>query len=224
MLAVMLGQNRFAYYFAVNVALLSGYFCWRVLEWSWMNFREEVPKGEKGKVGLSKGKDSRRTIKGYISASYGVAGVAIIIFFVAFFPNIPVAMETIEYYRPNEAWYSSLTWMRENTLDPFGDPDFYYELYEKPSLGEGYDYPESAYGIMNWWNYGYWIIRIAQRIPNASPSGAAGAENAARFYISQDESSANEIVNRLGSRYVIIDYEMSLDGIRDFPLWAGESD
>jgi len=33
MLASMLGQNRFTYYFAVNVAILSGYFCWQIYGW-----------------------------------------------------------------------------------------------------------------------------------------------------------------------------------------------
>jgi len=64
---------------------------------------------------------------------------------------------------------SSLTWLRENTQDPFGNPNFYYELREPLPPGESYDYPESAYGVMAWWDYGYWISRIAHRLPNANP-------------------------------------------------------
>ncbi len=49
MLLAMLGQNRFAYYFAVNVALLAGYLCWRILVWSYL--REALPGREKGERG-----------------------------------------------------------------------------------------------------------------------------------------------------------------------------
>ena len=49
MLAAMLGQERFAYYFAVNVALLAGYLCFIMLKRSLGYFREALTEGEEGK-------------------------------------------------------------------------------------------------------------------------------------------------------------------------------
>jgi len=173
MLAATLGQRRFAYYFAVNVALLSGYLSWRILEWSWSYVREALPQREKRKRKAAKRKKPERRIRGYLSARYAwVAVVAVIVFFLAFFPNIWVAKDMVpSTWGPNEDWHSALVWMGDNTPDPFEDPDFYYEYegYKRPPAGERYDYPESAYGVMSWWDYGHWITRIAHRIPNANP-------------------------------------------------------
>jgi dolichyl-diphosphooligosaccharide--protein glycosyltransferase len=80
---------------------------------------------------------------------------------------------------------------------------------------------------MSWWDYGYFITYIAHRIPNANPS-QAGAPDAALFFTAQDESSANQVLDRLGSKYVIIDDLMSIVTLYyrgKFPaivVWAGK--
>ncbi|GAI59408.1 unnamed protein product [marine sediment metagenome] len=99
------------------------------------------------------------------------------------------------------------SWLKENTPDPFGNPNFYYELHEPLPPGESYNYPESAYGVTAWWDYGYWISRIAHRLPNANPSqDPVAVTNVASFFLSQDENSADEIIQELDSSYIIIDY------------------
>jgi len=225
MLVAMLGQVRFAYYFAVNAALLTGYFCWRIPVWisrvfQEIGFREPSPDDKGGKKGRA---SKREEPTGFINLRpryVSRALAVIIVFFLAFYPNIGEARTTAENpWGPNEAWYSSLIWMRDNTPDPFGDPGFYYELYERPSAGERYDYPESAYGVMSWWDYGHWITRIAHRIPNANPF-QSGARDAARFLTAQDESSANEMLDELGSKYVVIDFEMSMTKFHAIATWA----
>jgi len=101
--------------------------------------------------------------------------------------------------------------MKENTPDPFGDPDFYYQSYQPPPPEEGYNYPESAYGVTAWWDYGYWITRMAHRMPTANP----GQEprrliNTANLLLSQDEDSAQEIINELDSSYIILDDQTAI--------------
>ena len=223
MLLAMLGQNRFSYYFAVNVALLSGYLCWRMLGWSYV--REALPEREKGKRGVMGemlqfiGAFYPR-VEAILAGHTRVAVVVVVLFIMAILPNIVVAMDVAgEPGGPNEAWYSSLVWMRENTPDPFEDSGFYYELYERPPSGERYDYPESAYGVMSWWDYGHWITRIAHRIPNANPFQSHAVE-AAQFFTAQDESSATKVLNVLGSKYVIVDYEMATEKFPAMPIWA----
>ncbi|MCK4961642.1 MAG: hypothetical protein KAS19_04105, partial [Anaerolineales bacterium] len=78
---------------------------------------------------------------------------------------------------------------------------------------------ESAYGVMSWWDYGHWITRIAHRIPNANPF-QSGAPDAAQFFTAQDELSANEMLDELGSKYVIIDFEMAMTKFHAIATWA----
>lgn len=251
-LAATLGQRRFGYYFAVNVALLSGYlsiliyfiilltveylrgksprYIWRqTLDYA--GFKKlafqpaEMPKRaerEKGKVQPPK----KSPTGGFniTTRQVTMALGAIVVFFLVFFPNIPKAVATASQapYAPSDAWQSSLLWLKENTPDPFGNPDFYYELHEPLPPGESYEYPESAYGVMAWWDYGYWITRIAHRIPNANPSqNRQAVTSVASFFTSQDENEANEIRQELGSSYLIIDYATATGKFWAIANWAG---
>jgi oligosaccharyl transferase (archaeosortase A-associated) len=244
MIVATLVQVRFTYYLAVNVALLSGYLCWRVPGWissilGRLGFREpaeteggKVEKRQKEKLTKGKklrAKEKRQQPKGvtlrYLKPKYVTGTLSIIaVFFLAFYPNIGRATSKgMVFPGPSEDWHSALVWMRENTPDPFQNPDFYYELYERPARGESYNYPSSAYGVMSWWDYGHWITAIAHRIPNANPF-QAGVGSAAHFFTAQDVSSASTILDRLGSKYVIIDQDMARVD-RKFPamaIWAGE--
>jgi len=224
MLAATLGQRRFAYYLAVNVALLTGYLSWQILEFASRRKPAakplEIPKKQKRK----KVKPKKSQKEGFHLATHQVTmalGV-LVVFFLVFFPNISPAVATAKQARfaPNDAWCSSLSWLKENTPDPFGDPDFYYELYESPSPEEGYNYPESAYGIMAWWDYGHWITRLSHRIPIANPF-IQGARGAAYFFTAQNEALANKIMDELGARYVIIDYDTATAKFPTVVTWSG---
>ncbi len=227
MLIASFGQQRFAYYLAVNVALLTAYFSWRMLEFAgFKEAPEEVTveeldrsttlqkEMEKHKITKKAKRKKEKTPKRRqealgarvfsVSHIYGLIAL-VIVFFLVFYPNIGKAIDWAEPQRgPSDDWYDALIWMKENTPEPFQDADFYYELYERPAAGESYSYPESAYGVMSWWDPGYWISYIAHRIPNASP-GKKHAEVPASFLLAQDEASANEILDKQGSKYVILD-------------------
>jgi oligosaccharyl transferase (archaeosortase A-associated) len=240
MLIATLGQVRFSYYFAVNAALLSGYLCWKIPGWvsatvSWIGFREprierrRRPRARERRTELrtETRTESRVGWRGlrtkFLRPKYVSPALAIIIvFFLAFYPNIGFypfyrsigqSMETAKQptVQPTtiDYWHDALLWMRDNTPDPFQDPDFYYQLYQRPPSGEAYPYPESAYGVMSWWDYGHWITAIARRIPNSNPF-QAGAQDAGLFFTCQNETEANQMLDELGSKYIIIDVEMAM--------------
>jgi oligosaccharyl transferase (archaeosortase A-associated) len=238
-------QNRFAYYFAVNVAVLTAYLSWRALEFAGLReapegiemteiiqdkkgqkeqVRSKRDKKSKRKKGKARRQERRPSAERYLSARYVYVSLTlVVVFFLAFYPNIGVAIDRVSANTGvDKDWHESLVWMRDNTPDPFNNPDFYYELYQKPPAGEPYPYPESAYGVMSWWDYGYFITYIAHRIPNANPGGK-GYVDAGSFFTSQDESSANEILDRLGSKYVIIDSSMAIGKFYAMAIWAGKS-
>jgi dolichyl-diphosphooligosaccharide--protein glycosyltransferase len=224
-LAMAIGQRRFASYLAINVALLTGYLSWRFLEFA--GFKELAARAVKTakEIGGTKARPKKGGFHITIS-QVNMALAVLIIFFVAFFPYIAPATATAKEARwaPSDAWVSSLSWLKENTPDPFDNPDAYYELHELPPPGESYSYPESAYGVLAWWDYGYWITHIAHRIPNANPSqNPAALANVAHFFTSQDENSANEIARELGAAYVILDYQTVTGKFHAVAQWADRS-
>lgn len=223
MLAAVLGQRRFSYYFAINAALLTGYLSWRILDFAGLKKLlappaavVEVVKKAKRKKAEAKAREKALRQRRAIRVKVIVAGVAV--FFLVFSPNIGKA-QALASQLPliDHAWYSSLLWLKDNSPEPFDDPDSYYELYETP-----FHYPESAYGVLSWWDYGHWITRIAHRMPISNPF-QQGASEAARFFVAQDEDSANQMMDKLGSRYVIIDYQLPTTKFYAMPEWTGSS-
>ncbi|MFC1908816.1 oligosaccharyl transferase, archaeosortase A system-associated [Chloroflexota bacterium] len=233
-----LGQRRFAYYLAVNVAILTGYFSWQFLQlvfhvtdWlsmriSFADFRTKMtnsldliptPAPEEGK------KRTKRE-NNFYPLKYAFLFLTIIaVFFFVYMFNINGAVKSAKQARfaPSDAWHSALYWMKDNTPDPFGGSDSYYQLYERPQAEESFNYPESAYGVISWWDYGYWITRIAHRLPYTNPSqDPIPITNIARFLLSQDENSAREPIQEADSAYIILDSMMATSKFWAFVSWA----
>jgi oligosaccharyl transferase (archaeosortase A-associated) len=248
MLAAMFGQRRFCYYFAVNAALLTGYFSWRVLDFAGLSKLLTRPKEIKEMVKAYTTKKKKKKMKARERVSekrflqpretwIKVIGAGIAIFFLVFFPNIcpwqGFSFGKLEATAERGAvgvgeWESALVWLRENTPEPFDDPDYYYQLYDFPTRVddgyEDYDYPETAYGIMSWWDYGHWITRLGRRIPVASPFQGLAAPIVGKFLISQNETAANQILDELGVKYVMSDYAMPIYKFYAMLTWAGKNE
>ena len=75
---------------------------------------------------------------------------------------------------------------------------------------------------MAWWDYGYWISRVAHRVPVANPSqDPKQIIKVASFFTSQDERSAKEIIGELDSPYIIIDNDTAISKFWAIIQWAG---
>ncbi len=224
MLAATFGQLRFAYYLVVNVALLTGYLSWQILKLA--GFKETVikPVEMPAKVKRTRQERRRRGKSHLIKSRLYMALAPIVIFFLVFFPNISPAINTAQKtpFFPDDVWYSALSWLKENTPNPFGEPDFYYEVYKAPPPEESYNYPETAYGVLAWWDYGHWITRIAHRIPLSNPF-QQGVTPVAHFFIAQDEASATEVVERLGVRYIIVSKDVATVNFPVVVSWDGSN-
>lgn len=105
---------------------------------------------------------------------------------------------------PPDAWVEALRWMRDSTPDPFGDPAAYRARYDAARP------PHSRYGVLAWWDFGYWITRIARRVPIANPTQHS-ARRAASFLLAQDEASAESVAGPLGVGYVIVDRSLPVE-------------
>ena len=221
-LVATLGQRRFGYYLAVNVALLTGYLCWKALEMAIKGLSTET--GTARRLASRRAKQSRSFP---LTVNHVVVVLSVlVIFFGVFFWNIEpaIAVASTAPYAPSDAWVNSLTWLKDNSPEPLGSPDVYYQIQPRVLPGEVYRYPASAYGVMAWWDYGYWITRIAHRIPNANPSqDPIAILNVASFFTSQNETAAADIRQKLGSAYVVIDYETTLSKFWAIITWAGKN-
>ena len=117
-------------------------------------------------------------------------------------------------YRLNNDWREATEWLQKNTPDPGLD---YYALYDE----KNFTYPEKAYGVMSWWDYGHIILFLGHRMPDANPFqyGVNGPNGSARFFLAQDESEADKILDNLKSRYVITDIDMDTGYLQAISIW-----
>jgi len=164
------------------------------------------------------------------------------IFFMTFFPlirvEVPVAnaeanadpvfrnpigdMVKAPPYTPPDTWVESLQWLRENTPEPFGDADAYQQQFPLASDGAVFNYPETAYGVLSWWDYGYWITRIGHRIPFVNPSqDPVAITTTAQLLLNPDSAAAESKLREIGTSYIMIDQEMSLSKAWAIIEWAG---
>ncbi len=223
MLLAMYGQNRWAYYFAVNAALLVGIAGGAIINsvlrmggWQWQIDIKNI--------GISH-----------------ILSLVIVIFIVLFFVY-PSAIATAIGENPISRWgggdpsgggfsewFETLTWMRYNTPDPGMD---YLAVYNVPkNLSAPYPYPDTAYGVMSWWDYGHVITYWAHRIPNANPfqagigGGSSHLPGASTFLTAKTEEQANDVLYALGingkpgARYVVSNAYMAYQIMQVFGIW-----
>ncbi len=176
-----MGQLRMTYYFAIAVALLTGYVADILIAYG------------------------RKT-------SLVVCLCFVLLVLV---PNIYAAVNNDESTGISADWKETLDWMRASTPEPFGDPAFYYARYRREQYGPGYEHPPSAYSVMAWWDYGYWILGVGRRIPVTNPT-QTNAGVAADFFLAQSEAEALPILRAWSTRYVILDERL--------PIWPSEED
>jgi dolichyl-phosphooligosaccharide-protein glycotransferase len=175
MLVLGVQQNRNCYYLAVNMALLTGWTCWRV---------------------LSKGRAYERAV-----AAAMLAGVLII-------PSVtPIMNAAGSNNGLSSDWISAYQWLHEKTPEPLGSPKAYDSYFAALPPGAKFTYPPSAYGVMNWWDYGHSLSAEAHRIP-VSNGMQTGATEAARFFTSTSPAEAGGILQKMRARYIIAGPQM----------------
>ncbi len=206
-LILTLAQNRFAYYYGVNVAILTGFLAIWALQ--------QVGFNELDKWNI----DTKDTAK--LLNNLRVLLVAVVIFLVAIFPSLQMSMAVSQYpgtlYDEYPDWVTSANWIKDNTPSPGLD---LYKIYQYPSSGT-FSYPDTAYGIMSWWDYGHIIETIGERIPNANPfqegigSVTKGVPGSSPFFLAENESQAERVLTNLDREVSIHEHEIYHDRLGD---------
>lgn len=124
----------------------------------------------------------------------------------------PSALQTAilsNYEKPSVAgeWYDSLQWLIQNS-----------------NTTSHYDNPLKApeYGVMCWWDYGNWIVYLSRR-PVVANNFQAGAEDSAKFYLSESEDAATAILDARRVKFIFIDHDTVFGGVDSLAKWANLS-
>ncbi|HON81824.1 MAG TPA: oligosaccharyl transferase, archaeosortase A system-associated [Methanoregulaceae archaeon] len=230
-------EVRYEYYLAANVAVLGGICVGAALEYAWPDIKamgkraavkgpKEEPKEEKGSVKKKKAdaaaKKSRQKTSPKPKVNYAtilVTGIicACAVIFVVTSSATQYAVASSGAIRMNQDWRESLEWMNTSTPDTGVD---YFAIYDR----ETFTYPDTAYGVMSWWDYGHLITYVARRIPNANPFQSGITPNgSADFFMSQSEEETNRIADLKGTRYVMTDIEMDTGKFWAMATWYNAS-
>jgi dolichyl-diphosphooligosaccharide--protein glycosyltransferase len=221
-------QNRFAYYYSINVSILSAYLGGLLLEKvKWKELDQKFKNNVKSPADIPK------ALK-FVKVQQVIAVLVIVVFLI--YPVYEYAMlYAAGSDEPNEPWMEATKWLRSNTPDPGMN---YNAIYEAPKNGEMFQYPDTAYGVMSWWDFGHYIETIGHRMPNANPfqAGIGGRrvsvdeENqpgAATFFTAPSEEEANAVLEALdprqdkaGARYIMSDAKMATEIFGAMPAWT----
>ncbi|GGJ01877.1 oligosaccharyl transferase [Halobellus salinus] len=205
-------QVRFNYYLAPGVAVMNAYLVGQLVNSKYLG----IPDIE-----------AVSDIDGYQALAV-VAAILLILGPVLFVPisvgntTTQTAWDAAEQTGPGSVtvWDGPLGWMQENTpeegnLGGAGNADQmdYYGTYE---YTDDFEYPDGAYGVMSWWDYGHWITLRGERIPNANPF-QQGADTAANFLLAPNETQSEDVLTSQSTegnqtRYVMVDWQMATPG------------
>lgn len=189
-------QRRYGYYAAVSLGILTGYIIWTVYS----------------KVSIKRLSRQQRK-RGSSSIRYEGAIISgLIILFVIVAPVFlgGKATASVTPYKLPNSWSEGLHWLDNNTpklLETNGQ-------IPKGTSREGLVPINSAYkeidgyGIVSWWDYGYWIIREAKRPAIVHPGGGWLLWTSAFLLCKENDTYLQEYVERFKPRYIIIDYQM----------------
>ncbi|MDD3574489.1 MAG: oligosaccharyl transferase, archaeosortase A system-associated [Methanospirillum sp.] len=215
---------RYEYYLAVPVAILAGIavgFVFNIVNLPFGMKSGVSAVDDKSRSGKSKSGKSPETVRTGISSKSGVvkAGslifLAIIIVLALLFSYQALGRDlAMGAYNLNPDWRETTEWLNKNTPDPGVD---YYTIYDE----KNFTYPDNAYGVMSWWDYGHIITYLGKRMPNANPFqyGVSGPNGSARFFMTHNESEADQILDNLKTKYVITDYEMDTGKFWAMSTW-----
>jgi len=199
MLLAVIAQRRYGYYFTVNIALLTGCAVWLLY---------------KGFLRLS-GSHS-------VTVPIAIGVVCVLLVSVSIAPCIRL-VSTNTFTVP-VGWQSSLKWLRYNSPEPFGSDDFYYKPYTKPPAGTSYEFPDAAYAVTAWTDYGYWITRIAHRIPNDNPGHLPFPSlELFRLLTADNNADVSRLEGELNTGYIVLDYATVLSKLPAILSYYGES-
>ena len=222
LLILTIDSNRSAYYYAINVAILCAYLSAWVLDLTKFGSLEDAL--------LRKADHPAQFLKDDLKFTHLLAVVAIIVLLIS--PSLSNSVLDASYASgPTSDWYTSCVWLMNNTPSPGMD---IYTIYPRPPNGQQYPYPDTAYGVMSWWDYGHMMETIGHRMPNANPfqegigNASAGIPGSSPYFLAENESEAEKVLTNLDknrsiyltTKFVMPDIEMAISKFYAMTAWS----
>jgi len=223
MLSAVLSQRRFGYYYMLNASVLTGFLTAVVFQSEWCQRQVRLAR-TRVQVAQARNKAATRAMRSQQAERRGaiarLAVVTVAITATICIPCVEMAHNfAVEPSLMTPGWWETLNWMRENTPEPMEEGS-YYALFEHPGRDVDFDYPDTAYSVMSWWDYGHWLSRVAHRIPITNPF-QQGARTAAGYLLSPNAEEAASQLDELDCRYVVLDAKTSLRTFHGVAGWGG---
>jgi oligosaccharyl transferase (archaeosortase A-associated) len=246
MLLLTIQYQRFQYYFTVNLVLLAAICIAEPFDWrkdTIINYirgifpkASELPQSNaitdsdnSIKNPPSAKRDARKTSKkslksksNQITSAKSIIVISVLLLTVGFFAiSISQAVSygvNTPHHEISPDWIESLAWLRTNSPETGID---YFKSYD----ANGFSYPDESYGIIAVWDAGHWITFFAHRIPISNPfqDNLGGSSGTAAYFLSQNESEAEDILHSLNGKYVITNSDMAVDTFTNLVPWPGGS-
>jgi dolichyl-diphosphooligosaccharide--protein glycosyltransferase len=219
-------QIRFSYYLAINMALLVAWLAGRISEWT--GLEAALTGAATRSAAAAKGRKAKRAVQREASwwQPLAVATALLLVMPGNVFATATAepAWKRADITAPDGdlvLWFQGLDWMRANTPDAGVDLGV---VTPPPPPGQLYDYPNSTYGVLTWWDYGHWIETVAQRPPVANPFQQA-APFAATYFTERDPAMAEKrlddwVQGKGPIRYVFIDDAIATGKWGAITVWA----
>lgn len=187
-------QRRFLDFLSVNISILSGYFIFYV-QHLLAPSQNKIKQNKKHQKSPATDKNSNNMMV-WLLIGILILPTAMLTFITVSHPDVI-----------SSDWQETVDWIQQRT------PMTSY--FENPSK-----VPE--YGVMNWWDYGNWIIYRGQR-PVISNNFQPGVKDAALFFVSLNESNASSTMNKRQAKYVVTDISMLKGKFYNIVRLAGEN-
>jgi dolichyl-diphosphooligosaccharide--protein glycosyltransferase len=146
-------------------------------------------------------KQKKEGLKGkYFSPVMAVVGATLILITMVI-PNafLTSSVTHTHPYALTKAWKETLTFLKEKTPYP------------------------ADYGVISWWDYGYWIAREGQRPVPCHPGGGS-TDRVAKIFVADTTEVSNNWAKTMKSKYVVIDYQMCTFKFYAIPRIAGKGE
>ncbi len=185
-------QVRFAYYLVLAVAVVNAVFLADIVRLF--------------NLDLQSGVQSVKQVETY---QIIVVVMVVMLLFAPLLPPLASATvmdrgDNVGPHNDGVVWEESNHWLNENTPEPgnYGGADNadqleLYGTYDYPDDGD-YDYPEGAYGVMSWWDYGHLITTQAERIPHSNPF-QQNARSSSAYLTAQSEDRGELILDAIAA-------------------------
>jgi dolichyl-diphosphooligosaccharide--protein glycosyltransferase len=250
MILITVQYQRFFYFSTVNIVLMSAIcitepFTWKKTEGNQLSlftlaypfFPHRTSENEHGKRHANKPSKSLNTniskrskkplmssenftdiLKKFCFGAVLILAIALVVLSVFNDANFGLNPAIREIREIPSDWIESLNWLKLNTPSPGVD---YYQQYDAST----FSYPSGAYGILAMWDAGHWITFFSHRIPITNPfqDHLGGSLGAYAFFLSQNESQADDILKALGGKYVITTSNLAVGNFGDLGLWENQS-